>query len=328
MHIWITLDYEIFFGAQSGVPENCMIEPTNRLLDIVTPYGIKLNLFVDAGYLIKLKEQKETHPQLEEDWQKVTAQIRELAQNGHGIELHIHPHWEDSFFDGQKWKFNTERYKLADFSKPEVLEIVTKYTEVLKEVSNQKPVAFRAGGWSIQPFAHIKEALKQNGVLMDSTVFPKGRHHSENQYYDYSEVEDYTTYYRFSDKITEKNEAGQFEEYPISSIKVNPLFFWRFAFVKIMNSPKHRAFGKGEAIQKPKNEILRMLFTPSHSVVSMDGFKASYLRKSFKKYQKNCSESANFVIIGHPKAFSPYSLKKMKDFIKENHHQHPFKTFR
>ncbi len=52
------------------------------------------------------------------------------------------------------------------------------------------------------------------------------------------------------------------------------------------------------------------MLLPSNSVVSMDGYKASLLDKAYKK---NIME--NFVIIGHPKAFTEYSLNKFEKFI-------------
>src|SRR5690606_34558441 len=117
MNIYISLDSELFFGSQSGSVEKCIIEPTETLLEIVNPYNIKFVCFVDAGYLCALERFKDKYPQLNDDYQKVSKQVRGLAREGHGIELHIHPHWEDTIYDGEKWIFDTSRYKLSDFSK-------------------------------------------------------------------------------------------------------------------------------------------------------------------------------------------------------------------
>lgn len=326
MNIYITLDYELFFG-KSGSVDNCIINPTNKLLEIVNPYNIKLNLFVDVGYLVKLKAQKNEFSQLEKDYQKVSEQLQHLSQQGHCIELHIHPHWEDSYFDGKEWVFDTSRYKLKDFPETEVHDIVTKYTAILKEITGKNPVAYRAGGWSIQPFKHLKKALADNDVFIDSTVFPQGYHNSKHQFFDFRKVPQFKTHYRFSDQIDQEDSTGKFTEIPISSYKVSPLFFWKFALKKLQKSTENQAFGNGYAVAKPKAEILRMLTTSSYSVASIDGYKTSYLEKSFRKYQKNCNVSDNFVIIGHPKAFSLYSLKKTKEFIKNNHQNNTFKTF-
>ena len=62
MNIYITLDYELFFGKESGDIDDCIIRPTNELLKIVNPYNIKLVFFVDVGYLIKLNEYRTSNP--------------------------------------------------------------------------------------------------------------------------------------------------------------------------------------------------------------------------------------------------------------------------
>ena len=160
MKIYITLDYELFFGSKSGSVEKCIIEPTNDLLKIVDPYNVKFTCFVDAGYLIQLEKHKDIYPQLQNDYSKITKQISDLADNEHGIELHVHPHWEDSYYNGANWVFSKSRYKLSDFKEEEIEDIITRYNDILKRVSGKNPVTYRAGGWSAQPFGPIKKALK------------------------------------------------------------------------------------------------------------------------------------------------------------------------
>jgi len=328
MNIYITLDYELFFGSNSGSIEKCIIEPTEALLKIVDPYNIKFICYVDAGYLWALEQYKERYSELNNDYHKVSKQIQKLVKEGHGIELHIHPHWEDSFYNGEKWIFDTTRYKLSDFTKNEVLKIVTKYNDVLKRVSGISPVAYRAGGWSAQPFMDIKEALKANDVFIDSTVYPGGYYQSEKQFFDFRSVAPFVTEYNFSDDLTVSNSHGEFKEIPISAHKVSPLFFWKFAWTKLKKSDQHISFGDGNAVKSDRKELLRMLFRTSYTVVSVDGYKSKLIKSAFKKYVKNTSDKGNFVLIGHPKAFTPYSLEKLKSFIEDVSKGHKFKTNR
>lgn len=327
MNIYITLDYELFFGTQSGSVEKCIIEPTKVFLELLEPFGIKANFFVDAGYLIALEKQKEEFQKLQSDFEKITDQIKELVSNGHGIELHIHPHWEDSYYDGTRWVFNTTRYKLSDFKKEDVSGIITKYTNVLKNIAGKNPVAYRAGGWSAQPFGTIGDALKKNGVLIDSTVYPQGFYASDNQNFDFRNVRPFQTEYKFSQDLTLPDKSGEFLEVPISSIRVNPFFYWYFVFIKLLKGKNHRSFGDGASIPTNKKEAVRLLTNFSHSVVSIDGFKASLLNKAFKNYIKHNSNEGSFVMIGHPKAFTPYSLRKLKEFIVSTACQNRYSVF-
>lgn len=327
MNIYITLDYELFFGSTSGTSYNSIIKPTKKLLEIVNPYNIKLVFFVDVGYLIKLKEYKKEYPQLEEDFSTVSTQIQDLAKNGHGIELHIHPHWEDTIYDGEKWVFNTSRYKLSDFSEEEATAIINKYSRFLKSISGVAPVAYRAGGWSAQPFTYIKKGLQENNIKIDSTVYPKGFYNSKNQVFDFRKIPLYKTKYQFETDLTVEDTNGYFTEIPISSYKLSPIFFWKFIIEKLKKSPEHKAYGDGYAISKSKKEVFRLLLKSSYSVASIDGYKASFLDKAFKKYCKNTTKEDNFVIIGHPKAFTPFSLQQTKIFIETHYKEHSFLTF-
>lgn len=327
MNIFITLDYELFFGQKSGTVEDCILNPTEALLKIVEPYNVKFSCFVDAGYLMALERQMQEYPKLKEDHEKVSQQIKSLAANGHGIELHVHPHWEDSFFDGSNWEMNTERYKLSDFSEKEVSELVTRYCITLEKASGKPPMAYRAGGWCAQPFGPIQKALLKNNIRIDSTVYPGGYYHSENQHFDFRGVPQYNTDYRFLEDLITENPDGPMREIPISSMKLNPIFFWKFAWKKVRKSGQHISFGNGNAVAMPKKELIRLLTRPSYSVASVDGYKASLMRKVFKKYVRNTPPVGNFVLIGHPKAFSPYSLSKLEEFIEETVRNHQYKTY-
>ena len=327
MKIYITLDYELFFGSNSGSAQHCIIRPTDDLLKILDPMGVKITFFVDVGYLMRMESQMNEFPKLRSDYDAVSSQIRKLADEGHGIDLHIHPHWEDSFFDGNSWKFDHSRYKLSDFSDEEVMEIVTRYKDTLERISGYTPKAYRAGGWSAQPFLPIKKALAANGVFIDSTVYSKGYYQSQYQVFDFREVSQFKTQYRFSDDLTIEDPEGEFLEIPISSQRVSPLFFWRFAMVKLSKAARHRAYGNGSAVKMSDDQIFRLLTRPSHSVVSIDGYKSSIIQKAFQKYQKETENKGNFVLIGHPKAFTPYSLKQLAKFVKDTHKDHQYVIF-
>ena len=88
------------------------------------------------------------------------------------------------------------------------------------------------------------------------------------------------------------------------------------------------SFGNGKAVGMNKKELIRLMSSYSHSVVSIDGFKASLIMKSFKKYIKNTNGKGNFVLIGHPKAFTQFSLQKFSQFIEYSKENHSFVIFK
>ncbi|MGY8933614.1 MAG: hypothetical protein ACKVIM_05515 [Flavobacteriales bacterium] len=324
MNILITLDYELFYDKNPNL-ENSIINPTNEILKIVDPLNVKLILFVDVGYLKCLEKHKSEFPELEKDYQLITLQLKELCDNGHEVQLHIHPHWEDSYYDGKEWYFDLTRYKLTDFSKEEIHNIVTEYTEILHRITQQKLTAFRAGGWSAQPFEVIGEALHKNGILYDTSVYPRGALKSKEQWYDFKNIGFQKSRWNFSNDLTQEDPKGHFTEVAISALKVLPFFFWRFVVVRLLKIPEHVSISKGSALPPSKLHILKQLLWPSYSVVSIDGFKASYLEKAFQFYKKKNLQ--DFVIIGHPKAFTPFSMKIFKKFIEKEKRSQDVKVF-
>jgi len=316
MNIFITLDYELFFGSNSGTQDRCIIKPTNMLLDILNKFNLKASFFIDSGYLIKLDEYRKKYKVLEKDYQKILSQIKELDKNGHDIQLHIHPHWEDSTFDGKKWKIDTTRYRLHNFSSKEIDNIVMRYKKVLTDIVGDKIFVFRAGGWCMQPFDRLQNSLKKHNIWLDSTVFEGGENKSDTHYFDFTNAPK-KDLWKFEDDPLKEDVNGFFTEIPISSYRVSPLFFWKLALAKKIGGQKHKAFGDGGAAGGSKWDKLKMLTQPTKSVVSIDGYKSSYLQDAFKNFRKR-DVNKNFVIIGHPKALTPFSLEQLEMFLQKN----------
>ena len=185
MNIFITLDYELFFGGNSGTLENCIIKPTKALCAILDKYGVKASFFVDSGYLLKLEELKNKFPAINKQYTDLVEQIKWLHKNGHDIQLHIHPHWQDTNYQNGKWFSNTSRYKLHDFSESEINNIVRSYKGILNRIIEDNVFAYRAGGWCIQPFSKIENAFRKNNIWLDSTVFQNGVNTTEKESFDF-----------------------------------------------------------------------------------------------------------------------------------------------
>lgn len=319
MNILLTLDYEIFFGKNTGSIERSIILPTNILLDVLNKYNIKASFFVDSGYILKLDEQRKLYSALEKDYIAVIEHIKYISDGGHDIQLHIHPHWEDSYFDGSKWVINTNRYRLHEFSEEDIDNIFYRYKKALTNIVGDNVFAYRAGGWCIQPFEQLSRALKNNGIWLDSTLFNNGINRSNTHFFDFSNMAKKSVY-RFEEDPLLENNNGYFIEVPISSHRVYPWFYWKLAFHKMLAGKEHQMLGDGQGISSgSKLDKIRMLLARSYMAVSMDGYKSKLLETSFNYYKKrNSIHNDNFVIIGHPKAFTSFSIKQLERFIHKN----------
>lgn len=320
MKIFLTYDYELFFGERSGSVEKCMLEPTNELLNLVKEKDVFLTFFVDVGYLI----QAEKYTELSIELLSVKDQIHRIISLGHDVQLHIHPHWEKALFKNGAWEMNMNScYKLSDFQQSESNEIVKKYKSYLENLISRKVSVFRAGGWCIQPFSHLKEVFKETGITIDSTVIP-GDYMITNQYaVDFREAPRKSKY-RFEDDVCVENSKGSFIEYPISSLRYSPLFFWRLYILGRLFSSKHKMIGDGNFLSQGgrKKRVLRT-YTIGH--LSSDGYYASKLSSGLEKAINMNHEE--LVVIGHPKGNTKFSIKALGKFIDANYKKHQFKSF-
>ena len=92
----LSFDYELFFGERSGTVDNSIIRPTELLLNKLDKINGKATFFVDYLMIKYLEAQ----PKTTKEARKITTQLQEIVQQGHRIELHIHPHWIDACYNG------------------------------------------------------------------------------------------------------------------------------------------------------------------------------------------------------------------------------------
>lgn len=323
MNIFITFDYEIYFGENHGTVEKCIIFPTAELIRISEKCDVRFSFFVDSGFILKLDEFRKKYSELESDYKAITEQVAYLSATGHDIQLHIHPHWEDSYYNGEKWVIDIKRYKLSDFNDVEIADIVFRYKKVLTDITNKSIFAFRAGGWCLQPFSKLKNAFIDNRIHLDSSVFRNGFYTSEQYSYDFRNAPD-KPIYNFENDPEVEIKNGFFTELPISSIKNHPFFFWKLFLLGRKNPYLHKPLGDGRAMAAPGYRK-KLLSRNTNNPVSVDGYNANLLEKALCRLMKKKFE--HMVVIGHPKALSRYSIQMLERFVSKNNRKHLFTTY-
>ena len=219
--IIISYDYELFFGERSGTVQKTLIDPTNIILDAMDAAGLKGNFFVD--WLMLKYMSLEIDERVKHDYNQIVRQLKDIVRRGHRIELHIHPHWVDAKYNGDgTWNFDDfTHYSLQSFSEEDVTHMFVEGTELLTNIvrdvdPNYKIVAFRAGGWAIQPFDKLKEGFLRAGIKVDSSVAYGVFGYNKYSYYDFRNAPKEDVY-RFDDDVCVPSNNGQFIEVPIAS---------------------------------------------------------------------------------------------------------------
>jgi len=310
MKVYITLDYELFFGLKSGSAKECILDPTEKLLAIAEKHGINLNFFVDSGYLLALEKYSKRYPSVGYEKEQVFSQIKRIVRAGHDCQLHIHPHWEDSYHDGDNWRMNTERYRLDQFSPAQIKQIIESYFSILKEVSGNSPIAYRAGGWCLPLWDLLTDTFKKLGVWIDSTIYENGYMEEGAIRFDFRNAPALDQWL-FENDPFKTDPYGSFMELPISSTRTSPLFFWNLYIKGRLNRSLHKSMGNGVPVAQ-KSIKKKLLTEYSYQAVSCDGYFSGMLQEQFNKRNKT---NDSMVIIGHPKAQTLFSLEKLDAFI-------------
>ena len=330
MNGYITLDYELFMGKTTGTPEKCLVEPMEQLMDMVDKHNVKMNVFVDAAYLLQLRKLKDEFPQLQQDYDMVTRNVKQIDQRGHAVQLHLHPQWCYSSFDGEKWILDMDHYKLSDMPLNDQIKLINEGLELLNSLVTRRVTAFRAGGYSIENFPVLYNTFLDVGIVADSSSmhggFSSGKYHT----YDFRDVPRKTSY-SVSKDIKKENANGGIKEYPISTIEsigIGYLLRKRTMTKKNRSVPGTKEkWGDGEIIGYPGSKLkvlftkLNLLFNSKPLMASMD----DYIHlDDVLKYAKKHYSGDDFIIIGHPKTFSPHIINLLEHFI-TNHPEIEFK---
>lgn len=183
-----TLDYEIF-GDGSGSTVREQVVPTRHLADVLELHGHRLTIFVETGQQIYFRRHG-----IETRYAPVETQIRELYARGHGVELHIHPMW---FLAGPpvdgRTTLDSDAYDLSLLPEKQIDDIVGQSCAYLAELlapvdSAYRPLAYRAGAWSMRRHRPLFDILARHGIRIDSSMAPGARFSAAYGAFDYRDI--------------------------------------------------------------------------------------------------------------------------------------------
>ncbi len=337
-NLLITFDYELFLGRRSGRPVDCMLQPTQKLLHSLKPFGAKAIFFVDTTYLCRLKEQAKTHPECNEDFNAIANQLLDMIRDGHYVQPHIHPHWLDAIYEPKTREFNLlniERYRFNQLTDADKKKVFTSSIEILKEIifphfPDYKINAFRAGGWSIQPFSDFKEQFIEHGIKYDLTVVNSLYQFSNAQIFDYSDAPEKHVY-RFENRVVEENATGKFIQMGSSVIPISKNLDLIDRIYKkllnIFNLDKDYGMGEGQASypidgHTPRSKQGINIFSRTHEVASFENLSLIKLQV----YKKHLYQTNFLHLVSHPKMLGRHNLFVFDKFLKSVYSKHQIET--
>lgn len=322
-NILFTFDYELFLGSKSGSVLNCLINPTNLILETFNQFNIKNAIFfVDTVYLMRLK--KQLNDRCKSDYNLIESQLIKIINENHFIFPHIHPHWLDAKYIDEinQWdlsNYSKYRFHNIDFETREILfsESLKIINDIIsKSNTNYKVNSYRAGGWSIQPFSDFMPLFEKFKITNDFSVIKGFINNSTAQFLDFTNCPD-KNIYKFKDDPCKENNTGNYTEYCISTVKLNsPQIKLNKLVNKFLWQTGDRNFGDGlSLIIKDETHIGKnkdMFGASNTEMISLELLNIIKL-PMYKSYIKN-NDFIQF--ISHPKMISPHNLNCFNKLLK------------
>ena len=332
IYFLFSADHEIFFGENYKTEKELLVDTTYKLMNLLMEYEIPISLMTDVCSVFKYRELGlYEYPKIMEE------QLKYAISNNHDVQLHLHPHWVNSFYKDGIWRFNKDKYKLHDFgfyNQDDLITgnyIVKKGKEYLENLlmpinSNYRCVAFRAGGWCLQPERDLIQCLLENNIKIDTTIYKGGHIKSETHFLDYRDVpKEINWFISPSRGLKYKSDTGIFE-IPIGSIFDKPQIYYK----KLINKSNRKRYLKqsvnGVPINFERQTLLCKLKSKIRNFINqpiMFSFDNSTSTEmiDFTKYYLNYLDYRNndyyISIIGHPKVINDSNLIEIDKYCKE-----------
>ncbi len=172
----ITADYEVFLGRNFLPYEDVLFEPSRQMMNVCQTRGVPITFFADVCSVWAHR----AYEAFEDYVDSFESQLTSAVQNGHDVQLHLHPHWLKSTYTNEAWRISTDQMYLHELGYHEgansagaVIEAGVRYLNgLLQPVKpDYRCLAFRAAGLALQPDEHkLIAALLEHGITVDSSV--------------------------------------------------------------------------------------------------------------------------------------------------------------
>ena len=326
LYLILGFDYELFFGKNYKSYDEVLFEPSERITEVLEENNVCATFFADVCSVYQHQRMG-----LFDYSSKFSEQIQSFCKKGQDIQLHIHPHWLHSTYNEKNWVFPKDYYRIHDFLGEEVgaTEIIENGVEYLNNTLkcvnlNYKCVAYRAGGYCLQPWDDILPILVKSGIVIDSSV-AMYRTNSKDKlhYYDYSKLPEDLNFWIKKGSIQElsSDKQGEMElfEVPIGFCKQDLL--GRFIMGKRRTFTKGEPNGEAMSFTGNKENIFMKIikYNFRKKMISVDNMSAKLLMLAINYiYHKYNSKNKDMYmsIIGHPKSFTGDAFNNLDLFLK------------
>ena len=324
-HLILTLDYEIF-GDGSGCLQHCLLDPTRACLEVIEAHDGCLSFFADALEFASFAQQHRRHPNtpVAAAYPAVARQLAAITDSRHNLQLHLHPQWQHARFDGTGWRLDFAKWRIGDLNGADIRDCIRRGLDYLGQFAprpGQDLLAFRAGGWAIQPGGPVIEALAAAGLCIDSTVAPGLFNLAGGDGYDFRGASR-APWWPIAEDVCQPAAAGRLLEVPIATERIGRRHHWR-ALRQRQQQPALPVGCRG-SYANPNNRGQQLIYklnrlqSLGQAMLDFSSLPASAMIAITRGYMQRHDGHPGpvpIVAIGHNKNFTAWSARQLDQYL-------------
>jgi hypothetical protein len=200
IHLAFVDDWEVR-GNGSGDPRVLQFAPMRRLTNIYRKYGIRGSFNAEVMQQLTYRNLQGHFPELKpvaDEWEQM---VTESFQQGHDIQLHLHPQWNHAEFECRgSWKLHDD-WSIINYSRQQIRGLLLSGKQFLETLLRRVDptyscVSFRAGSWCAAPSDSFLPILAELGFVFDMSIVGGIRYDTPRVKLDYTKCdESFLPYY-------------------------------------------------------------------------------------------------------------------------------------
>tara|TARA_X000000368_G_C23054802_1_gene723327 strand:+ start:2781 stop:3911 length:1131 start_codon:yes stop_codon:yes gene_type:complete len=216
-------DWELLGNGLGNVASHQYL-PSLFLMKLADKYGFKPTFMVDTAQAIAYEKYAEKCQNIATQFSLWKKNIQLMKLNGHDVQLHIHPQWLYSDYNNNYFTVDN-RYNIGLYSKDEQEYLISAGIKLLKDLlvdidSKYKTIAFKAGGWGLQPSESLMKIFDKNGISI--VLGPRKKLIRKSLNIDYSKLEEDTfPYYPNINNIVQIGPKSNTIILPLTYVKID-----------------------------------------------------------------------------------------------------------
>lgn len=329
LNICVTFDYELFMGNNYYPEKQVLIDPTEKIGNLLSEMGIQATFFADVCCPIRYRELGYYEfPDL------FDRQIQTLIQQNQDVQLHIHSNWIRANSIGEKVDFDRSDFRIHNWAKDgnyeQVQQIIRQGIQYLQErlmpvKTDYRVIAFRAGGYCLQPEKKLIPILYDEGIRIDSSVCRGFSHDGDGMLYDYKKYPGKRNVYLNDIYGLEDNHIAPISngilEIPVEGFSGVP--YRQIASKLNSRISDEAAKGYGMSLEKRINIRPTIVQRIKNSITATNMLTFDfyndrsmiYMLEHIWRKEKYGKEDAYIAIISHPKGMTDKHIENMKKVI-------------